>query len=106
MAHYCIGNPCWLCHPELVPKLDNKNSEFWNDRFMAFQLPDKKISGLLRELLLAVFKQGLSEDEHFRAMGEELDLEKIKAERAKIDSTSLEAVLLDLMIQDFEDSSP
>lgn len=104
MAHYCIGNPCWLCYPDLAPKLDNKN--FWEYKIATLQLLDDKISGVLRELLLSVFRCGLSEDEHFRAMGDELDLEKIKAERAKIDSTSLEATLLDLMIQDFEDSSP
>ena len=103
MAHYCIGNPCWICYPEYAPKSDNKNFEFWNNHLAALQLPENKISGVLHELLLAVFRQGLDEDEHFRAMGEELDLEKIKAERAKIDSNSLEAQLLDLMIKDFED---
>jgi hypothetical protein len=102
MAHYCIGNPCWICYPEYAPKSDNQHFDFWNNRIAAFTLPEKNISGVLRELLLAVFRQGLDEDEHFRAMGDELDLEKIKAERAKIDSNSLEAQLLDLMIEDFE----
>lgn len=90
MSHYCVSNPCWICHPEFAPKQQSY-----------FQPLKNHISLPLRELLVAVFKQGLDEDEHFRSMGSDLDLEKIKIERAAIDPNSLEAQLLDLMIADF-----
>lgn len=106
MAHYCIGNPCWICYPEFAPKQDNKNYyTFQGERAVTLKLPGNKISPLLSKLLTAVFKQGLSEDEYFRAISDELDLEKIKAERAKVDPNSLEASLIDLMIEDFENKT-
>lgn len=60
------------------------------------------ISILLENLLIDVFNRGLGEDEHFRAINNNLDLEKIKIERSKIIDNTLEAKLLDLMIEDFE----
>lgn len=94
-THHCVGSPCWICYPQLAPQPQPY-----------YKIPENKISNVLRDLLVAVFKQGLDEDEHFRVADDQvLDLEKIKTERANIDSTSLEAELLDLMIADFENKS-
>lgn len=105
MTHFCIGNPCWICFPDSAPKQENKYYTFQSERTVTLKLPGTKISPLLSKLLTAIFKQGLDEDEHFRAISDELDLEKIKAERAKVDPNSLEAGLIDLMIEDFENKT-
>lgn len=106
MAHYCIGNPCWICFPEYAPTPENKDYNIvWNEELKSRVIPDNNISGKLRDLLIRVFEQGLDEDTHFWALGDTLDLEKIKAERAKISSDSFEAKLLDLMIEDFENKT-
>lgn len=105
MAHYCIRTPCWICYPDLIPKQENKYYTFQSEQTITLKLPGNKISETLSKLLIAVFKQGLDEDEHFRAISDELDLEKIKAERAKVDPNSLEAGLIDLMIEDFENKT-
>ena len=97
-THYCIGNPCWICYPQLAPKQDP-----WPQIIQYRLTPDDDISGLLEQMLVDVFEQGLDEDTHYRAMPEDLDLEKIKLERTKLSDTSFKAKLLDLMIKDFEE---
>jgi hypothetical protein len=101
-AHYCIGNLCWICYPEYAPKPEDKIYKYWPEISQERQIPENKISGLLESLLISVFDQGLDEDEHFRALPEELNLDSMKAERAKISNDSLEVKLLDRMIADFE----
>jgi len=101
-THYCIGNPCWICYPEYAPKQSDNIYQYWPEMERERQIPENKISGLLERLLIDVFEQGLDEDTHYRNAPEELSLDKIKDERAKIANDSLEAKLLDLMIKDFE----
>lgn len=103
MAHYCIGNPCWICYPQLTPQ--NNQNVFLETSFTpnnSFLLSALKLSPELKALLFEVFQRGLDEDEHFRSLGNDLDLEKLKSERLQLDPLSLEAELLDLMIADFE----
>lgn len=96
MSHGCIGNPCWICYPEYAPKHDP-----WPQILQDRIVPEQGISGRLRELLESVFRQGLDEDTHYRAIGD-MTLEDLKLERTHVTAGSLEAQLLDLMIEDFE----
>jgi hypothetical protein len=97
-THHCIGNPCWICYPEYAPK---QESHFWKNIVQSYTFKDNNISSLLEEMLIKVFQSGIDEDAHFRC-NDDLTLEKIKEERARISDNSFEAKLLDIMIVDFE----
>jgi hypothetical protein len=100
-THHCIGNPCWICYPDLAPKSEDKHYIFLQDRLLAHQFTAHKMSDLLKEMLIEIFESGLGEDAHYRC-NQDLKLEKIKEERLNMSDNSLEANLLDLMIKDFE----
>lgn len=95
-THYCIGNPCWICNPSLAPQ-DGPWPRITQDRL----IPEKGISGVTRELLLAVFEQGLDEDTHFREMVDGPTIEQLQEERKHLDDNSMEATLLDMLIEDY-----
>lgn len=98
MAHYCIGMPCWICYPEHAPKLNG-------DTYNLAPLQNDQISDSVKEFLVDVFESGIGEDAHFRALGDDLSLTSLKEERARIDSNSLAAKLLDLVIESFENDN-
>lgn len=66
-----------------------------------YSFKENKISSLLEEMLIQVFESGVDEDEHFRC-NQDITLEKIKEERARISDNTLKAKFLDIMIKDFE----
>lgn len=90
MAHHCVSNPCWICYPKYAPEPASY-----------FEAPPPELSPYLKELLIKVFSHGLNKNNRY-TMPDSLDLLQIKAERANIASDSLEAKLIDLMIEDFE----
>lgn len=101
MSHYCISNPCWICYPEYAPKQNEKNFAFWQEEIEDHKVPQSGISGLVYRLLIRVFNQGLDEDTHLWTMPDlNLKLEDIKKEREQVVNGSLEAELLDLLIND------
>lgn len=95
MSHYCIGNPCWICHPALAP-----TKEPWPQILQERHIPEEGISGITRSLLLAVFDQGLDEDTHFREMVDGPTIEELQEERKHVNDNSMEATLLDRLIED------
>lgn len=104
MAHYCISNPCWICYPEYAPKQDDKHFTWWNQEIEDHKIPQSGVSGIVRRLLVAVFDQGLDEDTHLWTMPNlKLKLEDIKKEREQVVEGSLEAELLDLLINDLSE---
>lgn len=99
--HYCISNPCWICYPEYAPKSTEKHYTFFSSEIEARKIPESGISGIARELLIAVFEQGLDEDIHLWSMSDlKLKAEDIKKEREHVVDGSLEAQLLDLLLVD------
>lgn len=101
MAHYCIGNPCWICYPEHAPKQDNEYYTYWQEEIEKRKVPETEISGKVYDLLIEIFEQGLDEDTHMWAMPNlGLKLVDIINERNNVNDDSLEAALLDLLIKD------
>lgn len=87
-THYCIGNPCWICFPNMVP--DN----------LKFSYHKSVISDGLKDLLAFIFKNGL--DNSAFELSEYLDkftINVLQYERLSVDDASLEARLLDLLIE-------
>ncbi|WP_227634292.1 hypothetical protein, partial [Klebsiella pneumoniae] len=77
MAHHCIGNPCWICFPQLAPKPNERLYDYWQNRIQDYTFKENQISSLLEEMLMEIFKSGLDEDAHFRC-NNDLSLDKIK----------------------------
>ena len=103
MSHYCIGNPCWICYPTYAPTQDSQGIKTWQKLIDNHKIPEQGISGNVYNLLIAVFEQGLDEDAHFYYMSNpELKLEDIVKEREHVNNDSLEAALLDLLIEDLK----
>lgn len=93
--HYCHGSNCFICHPETAPQ-----AEVWQEMISNHKIPSRGLSGLVHKLLVEVFKQGLDEGTHFWSIGE-LSISNLKEERTNVLPDSLEAELLDLMLEDF-----
>jgi hypothetical protein len=116
-THYCIGNPCWLCYPEYAPK----QQEYYKPLPMNLVFPEKifplwaeeriipavGISGIAKRLITEIFGQGLDEDIHLWIMANmNLSVEDIKNERSHALEGSLEAKLLDILIEDLTYEEP
>jgi hypothetical protein len=98
-THHCIGNPCWICYPDLAPKREERLYDYWQQRIQDYQYPNNQISNLLKEMIIDIFKSGLDEDMYYRC-NQDITFDKIKEERSRIPNDSLEAKLLDLLIED------
>lgn len=100
VAHYCIGNPCWICFPEHAPSKTHPEYEFLMESIDESKIPEKGISGNLRNLLITIFAQGLDEGTLIREMND-LTIQDIINERKHVEDDSFVAILLDSLIKDY-----
>ena len=99
-VHYCYGNPCYLCHPTTEGNLPLVE-ELLSERL----IPTTGISVVLAELLEDIFRYGIKEDAYWwREESNQLSLSKIELERTHVSDTSLEAKLLDKLIDYMKNS--
>src|ERR1700728_2383122 len=101
MSHYCIGNPCWICHPQYAPK-----QEPWPQLTSERLIPETGISDLLKSVLLKVFDQGLDEGTFINFMDNaNLTIENLWQEKALVAPNSLETALIEALIGEMEKSN-
>lgn len=90
MAHGCIANPCWICYPQLMPEhMKNKKLDLTNESVDA--------------TLLAIFQRGLNKNTQVNE--NDFDLQEIKMARSLLLDNTLDARLLDLIIEFVENKN-
>ncbi len=110
-AHYCIGNPCWICYPAYAPKKeDTVRYDEWQSIIQDHYVPEQGISGVLKDIIINIFEYGLGEGQFYYDVGPktlhhspEMTIEQVKEERSKLNDASLEAILLDKLIAEYRD---
>lgn len=95
-SHYCIGTPCWICHPGSAPLL-GEHDDFWLETIEDCKIPEQGISGKARMLIMAIFAQGLDEGTA-QWCSERIERQDLQKERLHVAIGSLEGELLDAII--------
>lgn len=96
MPHFCIANPCWICHPHY------KSEEKPASNALTYSVQfGNGISELVKEQLISIFMDGLYEDIYIREMDNSLTIDQIKEDRKLVQDNSLEAILMDRLIEDY-----
>lgn len=103
--HYCIGSPCWICHPEHAPRQGEKLYDFWQQEIKDHHIPEIGISGIVKDALVEIFKAGLDEGAHHwapRHKNIEFSSDMLIKEIKNLKDGMIEAELLNLLIEAFK----
>lgn len=102
-THFCISNPCWICHPELSPQNSLQESYNYNKNYTSSNPPPPdEVAELLHEAIVDLFNLKMGDVFYHKHLSGKITIDQLKMQKDKAIPGSLEEKLIDAIIGDIE----